>query len=102
MQKELDLLRKDHLLIIDNAETLIESEADREALGKEIKEISRRVGRVLITSRRREILGADPVEVEALSARDAVTFLRHRGVEKLKIRSLKRVPIKNCLLWSVS
>ncbi|MCF8807779.1 hypothetical protein KIP31_00085 [Xanthomonas campestris pv. campestris] len=97
MQKELDLLRKDHLLIIDNAETLIESEADREALGKEIKEISRRVGRVLITSRRREILGADPVEVEALSARDAVTFLRHRGVEKLKIRSLKKSTDKELL-----
>ncbi|MBH1406243.1 hypothetical protein I5U28_12010 [Stenotrophomonas maltophilia] len=90
MSDELSVKKKDHLLVIDNAETLIESERDRELLGKDIKEISRRVGRVIVTSRRREHLGADPVEVHPLGALDAVSFLRLRGVHKLGIQVLKK------------
>lgn len=90
MKDQLDLARSEHLVIIDNAETLIESEEDRDALGREIKEISKRVGRVLITSRRREVLGAEPVEVEPLNRIDAVSFLKRRGVDKLRINALKR------------
>ncbi|WP_375068281.1 type IV pilus biogenesis/stability protein PilW [Stenotrophomonas lactitubi] len=89
MGDELSIKRKEHLLVIDNAETLIESDRDRELLGKEIREISRRVGRVVVTSRRREHLGAEPVEVHPLGALDAVSFLKQRGAEKLNIRALK-------------
>lgn len=90
MAQDLNLKKTDHLIIVDNAETLIESEEDRDLLGKEIKEIGRRIGRVLITSRRREILGAEPVEVKALSKVEAVKFLRNRGQDKLKIAAIRR------------
>lgn len=90
MRQELDLKKADHLVVVDNAETLIESDEDRDLLGQELKEIARRVGRVLITSRRREILGADPVEVKALSKLEAVKFLRVRGETNLKIAAIKK------------
>lgn len=90
MTDSLGLNRREHLIVVDNAETLIESDEEREALGRELKEVARRVGRVLITSRRREILGADPVELRELPKVDAVRFLKTRGGEKLGIRAIKR------------
>ena len=90
MTSELHLTKNEHLIVVDNAETLIESDEERDRLGKELKDIAKRVGRILITSRRREILGAEPVEVKSLSAIDAVGFLRSRGVGKLKLTPIKR------------
>lgn len=90
MRAELDLKKAEHLIIVDNAETLIETDEDRDLLGRELKEVARRVGRILITSRRREILGADPVEVKPLSKLEAVKFLRDRGEGKLKVAAIKR------------
>lgn len=90
MKSSFAMSKQDHLIVIDNAETLIESDEERDLLGKELKEIARRVGRILLTSRRREILGADPVEVQELTKVDAVHFLRSRGAEKLKISAVKR------------
>lgn len=90
MKEELGIGKGDHLIIIDNAETLIESTNDREELGRQLKDISRRVGRVLITSRRRELLGAEPVEIKPLSSVDAIHFLRKRGSDKLSIQAIKR------------
>ena len=90
MRSELGLEKNQHLIVIDNAETLIENDVERDQLGQELKDIARRLGRVIITSRRREILGAEPIEVKALSTVDAVKFLRIRGGEKLKIASIKK------------
>lgn len=90
MKDELGIGKGDHLVIIDNAETLIESTSDREELGRQLKDISRRVGRVLITSRRRELLGAEPVEIKPLSSGDAIRFIRKRGSDKLSISAIKR------------
>ena len=90
MKSELHLTKNEHLIVVDNAETLIESDEERDTLGKELKEIAKRVGRILITSRRREILGAEPVEVKPLSSIDAVGFLRSRGEVKLKLGPIKR------------
>jgi tetratricopeptide (TPR) repeat protein len=88
--EEHKIKRDDHLIIVDNAETLIESEQDRERLAIEIKEVSRRLGRVIITSRRREQIEAAPIEVRALSAREAVTLLTNRGVNLLRIGAISR------------
>lgn len=90
MRQDLNIERSDHLIIVDNAETLIESTNDRDELGKQLKEISRRVGRVLITSRRRELLGAEPIEIKSLSSIDSIGFLRKRGADKLNIDAIKR------------
>jgi uncharacterized protein YegP (UPF0339 family)/tetratricopeptide (TPR) repeat protein len=90
MAQELGLNRAEHLIIVDNAETLIESEQEREQLGKELKEIARRLGRILVTSRRREILEASPVEVKHLSKKDAVRLIKNRGLTKFKLGAIKR------------
>jgi hypothetical protein len=90
MRNELGVEKADHLIVIDNAETLIENDAERDQLGQELKDVARRLGRVIITSRRREVIGADPIEVKALSTVDAVRFLRLRGADKLKIQSIKK------------
>lgn len=76
---ELKISRKDILIVIDNAETLIENEDERISLGKELKEIARRIGRVILTSRRREHIEASPIAVDVLSEKEAITFLRDRA-----------------------
>lgn len=89
IKSELELLRKDILVVIDNAETLIENEDERVLLGRELKEVSRRIGRVLLTSRRREHIEASPIAVDVLSEQEAVDFLRDRA-EKLKLKIVNR------------
>ena len=81
--------RDDHLIVIDNAETLIESEQDREKLAAELKEISRRLGRIIVTSRRREHVEAAPIEVRPLSARESVNLIKSRGLKLLKLEPLR-------------
>jgi tetratricopeptide (TPR) repeat protein len=89
IKNELKVERKDILIVIDNAETLIESDEERTRFGKELKEVSRRVGRVILTSRRYEQLGADPIGIDALSEQEAVEFLRDRAL-KLNIHLVRR------------
>lgn len=89
IKDELKVERKDIVIVIDNAETLIESDEARARFGKELKEVSRRVGRVILTSRRHEHLGADPIGIDALSESEAVDFLRDRA-EKLSLSVVKR------------
>lgn len=80
--------REQHLLILDNTETLIRSQADAQVLGKQVTELTRRIGRVVVTSRRREDFEARPIEVPALSDDEAEALLRKRGGK------LNRVAIK--------
>ena len=89
IKDELGFLRKDILVVIDNAETLIESEGERLSLGKELQEVSRRVGRVLLTSRRHEHIEAAPIAVNVLSEKEAVDFLRDRA-QKLNLSIVKK------------
>ena len=72
-------LRGDVLLIIDNTETLATSTADAEALGDFLKHVARSIGRVVITSRRRELLAAEPVPVAKLSEPEALTLIQRLG-----------------------
>lgn len=69
------------LLIIDNAETLATKPGDEQILGELLSSISRRVARVLITSRRREKLEAYPIEVAPLDDEAGCALLRRLGQE---------------------
>ncbi|OBY83791.1 hypothetical protein ACM14_19400 [Delftia sp. JD2] len=89
IKSELKLERKEILIVIDNAETLIESEEERAVLRKELQEISRRVGRVILTSRRWEQIEAYPIAVDILTEREALAFLRDRA-EKLNIKIVNK------------
>jgi tetratricopeptide (TPR) repeat protein len=71
--------RDDVLLIIDNTETLATSTADAEALGDFLKQVAKSIGRVVITSRRRELLAAEPVPVSQLSEAEALTLIQRLG-----------------------
>jgi hypothetical protein len=81
--------RQDHLIVIDNAETLIDREEDHIALGKELKEITKKLGRVLVTSRRHERFNAEPIEIGSFSKTETLEFLRERG-RNLNIDSIKK------------
>ncbi|MGA4321927.1 AAA family ATPase [Ectopseudomonas hydrolytica] len=73
--------RNDVLLIIDNTETMATSQVDAQELGDFISMVARRIGRVVITSRRREILNAEPLPVSQLSQSEALLLLQKLGTE---------------------
>lgn len=86
---ELKVTRKEILIVIDNTETLIENDEERISLGKELKEISKRIGRVLLTSRRREHIEATPIGVDVLLENEAIEFIRERA-RKLDLKLVKK------------
>lgn len=76
----LGLKRENVLLVVDNAETLARSEADIDRLVDECNITVRQVGRMILTSRRRERLEARQLKIEPLPEDDAVRMMRARGV----------------------
>ncbi|MFU8291115.1 hypothetical protein [Pseudomonas aeruginosa] len=79
LQSELEVSRNNHLIILDNTETMANSDADVKALATQINELTRRVGRVILTSRRRELIEALPVQTENWNDDEGAEFLRKRG-----------------------
>ncbi|NUT60331.1 ATP-binding protein [Herbaspirillum sp. C9C3] len=71
--------RNNHLLILDNTETMATNADEIRELAKQIRELSRRVGRVLLTSRRRESIEARHIEIKPLEEDESLVFLRARG-----------------------
>ncbi|WP_194634502.1 hypothetical protein, partial [Vibrio anguillarum] len=64
------------LLIIDNSETLAKSHQETSELASFLKLIGKKVGRIIITSRRQENIEATPILVSALDDDDCVKLLR--------------------------
>ncbi|EGH28969.1 hypothetical protein PSYJA_08308 [Pseudomonas syringae pv. japonica str. M301072] len=79
LQSEMKINRDNHLIILDNTETMANNDADVRALASQINELSRRVGRVILTSRRREQIEALPIQTENWSDEEGADFLRKRG-----------------------
>lgn len=79
--RSLGIERNAALLIVDNAETLSTKPGDDQILGELISAISRKVARVLVTSRRREKIEALPIEVAPLNDEDGCALLRRLGSE---------------------
>jgi hypothetical protein len=73
--------RNSILLIIDNAETLATKPGEDQILGELISAISRKVSRVLVTSRRREKIEALPIEVTPLDDEAGCALLKRLGFE---------------------
>lgn len=71
--------RNSHLLILDNTETMASNADEVKLLAKHIRELSRRVGRVLLTSRRREAIEAQQIEIKPLEEDESLSFLRARA-----------------------
>lgn len=79
--------KSSHLLILDNTETMASNDEEVRMLSRQILELSRRVGRVLLTSRRREAFEAQQIEIKPLSDIESVDFLKARAT------ALERKPI---------
>lgn len=89
ISNELRIPRNEILLVIDNAETLIENEEERQTLGTELVVIARRIGRILLTSRRHELFEAHPIGMDFLAEQEAITYLRDRA-SKLGLRLINK------------
>lgn len=87
--KSYGIERSKCLIVLDNAETLIQSDEDVVSLGKAIRDLSKHVGRVVVTSRRLEHLGSEMIEMPPLTEDECENLLRGRG-ESLKIRHISQ------------
>jgi len=94
---EMKISRDSHLIVLDNTETMTGSDTDVQALAAQINELSRRVGRVILTSRRREHIEALPLQTENWSEEEGAEFLRKRGhalrcdsIQKAGVATLKK------------
>ena len=74
--KENKLSRDDVLLIIDNTETLATSTDEVRDLGTFLKILGKLVGRVIVTSRRREFIEATPIVIEGLSEVEGMNLMK--------------------------
>jgi tetratricopeptide (TPR) repeat protein len=79
LQADMKVTRDSHLIVLDNTETMARNDADIQALASQINELSKRVGRVILTSRRREQIEALPIQTENWTDVEGVEFLRKRG-----------------------
>lgn len=73
--------RDDVLLVLDNTETLATSAAEVDDFGAFLKQIGRRLGRVLITSRRREFVAFEPLQISSLSDGECTSLMRRLADE---------------------
>lgn len=75
------MTRDDVLIIIDNAETLASTKDEINDLGRFLELISKKIGRLIITSRRKEFLGAKPIPISSLTEADSLSLLRKSALE---------------------
>ena len=73
--------RNDILLVLDNTETLATSPTEVEGFSTFLKQIGKRLGRVLITSRRREFVAFEPLQISALSDEECTSLMRRLAYE---------------------
>lgn len=73
--------RDDVLIIIDNTETLASTKDEINDLGQFLELISKKVGRLIITSRRKEFLAAKPIPISSLTEADSLSLLRKSSLE---------------------
>lgn len=73
--------RDDVLIIIDNAETLASTKDEITTLGKFLELVSKKIGRLIITSRRKEFLAAKPIPISSLTEEDSLSLLRTSALE---------------------
>lgn len=79
----------DVLIVLDNTETLATSPEGIEALGVFLKQVGRKLGRVLLTSRRREQTAFEPLQVSALSDSECISLMRRLAEEHSTVAILQ-------------
>ena len=74
--KEEGLDRDDVLFVFDNTETLATSTNEVEDLGDFLQAVTKKLGRMIVTSRRREFINATPIAVKGLDELECVILLQ--------------------------
>ncbi|GAF55082.1 hypothetical protein JCM18901_700 [Psychrobacter sp. JCM 18901] len=77
LEKE-KIKKNEHLIILDNTETMAENDEDIINLGKQINLLSRYAGRVILTSRRTERLEARPIETSKWSDEEGAEYIQKK------------------------
>lgn len=75
------MTRDDVLIIIDNAETLASTKEEINDLGRFLELVSKKIGRLIITSRRKEFLAAKPIPISSLTEADSLSLLKKSSLE---------------------
>lgn len=76
---DVGLSRNEVLIVLDNTETLARTPAQVEELAKILRQVATKLGRVIITSRRREKIEAFPVQVPKLEDKLGAVLLKRLG-----------------------
>jgi len=79
--KENGLSRNEVLFVLDNTETLAKTNEEVKNLGAFFKIVGKKIGRIIITSRRREFIEATPILVEGLSEEESVRLINRLAKE---------------------
>lgn len=77
--KEQGLDRNDVLFVFDNTETIATSTHEVESLGEFLQAVSKKVGKMIVTSRRREFINATPISVKGLDENECVSLLTRKA-----------------------
>lgn len=78
---EIGLNRNSVLLVLDNTETLAQRPGEEKGIARLIARVASKVARVLITSRRRELIEARPIEVLSMDEETGLKLLRRLADE---------------------
>ncbi len=73
--------RDDILLVLDNTETLTSSTSDTEELTQFLEQVEKKIGRVILTSRRREGMGSRLIKVSELEERESIQLMTRLAEE---------------------
>lgn len=73
--------RDDILLVLDNTETLADSPSDVEELSDFFEKVAKKIGRIIITSRRREYMASKAIQVSSLTDEESVRLLQRLAAE---------------------
>lgn len=92
---EQKIKRKNHLLILDNTETMANDDAEIMILAKYVKMLAKNIGRVVLTSRRSEKIEANPIEMTNWSEDEGASYIQKRSkslnIEQLNKAGLSRI-----------
>ena len=99
LMADMGVNRDSHLIVLDNTETMAKNDADVQALASQINELSRRVGRVILTSRRREHIEALPIQTENWNDDEGSEFMKKRA-EILECRSINQAGLSTLKKYS--
>jgi len=76
-----NITRDEVLIVFDNTETLATSTEEVEELGAFFKKVGKKIGRLIITSRRREFIEATPILIKGLTEKESINLINRIAKE---------------------